>query len=53
MSRSLDEKFLVLKGGAEYNSLNGYNTRQQALADGALIWAYGYAKRTSVDIYMS
>jgi hypothetical protein len=39
MDRNLDEKFLVLRGGGNATEL--YNTKAQALADGALIWTYG------------
>lgn len=41
MDRNLSEKFMVLRVGEEHSTLGGYNTREQALADGALIWTYG------------
>lgn len=41
MDRNLDEKFLVLRGGGNYDTSEPYNTKEQALADGALIWTYG------------
>ena len=37
----LEEKFLILRPGN--GSVNGYNTRAQAIEDGALILSYGYA----------
>ncbi|KAK1235602.1 hypothetical protein PQX77_001167 [Marasmius sp. AFHP31] len=39
MSKNLEEKFLVLSKGPR--GYEGYNTRQQALDDGAVIMAYG------------
>ena len=42
MDRNLDEKFLILKKGHEFNETLGYHTRKQALEDGALIWTYGW-----------
>ncbi|KAH7361154.1 large-conductance mechanosensitive channel [Pyrenochaeta sp. MPI-SDFR-AT-0127] len=43
LARNLDEKFAILKHGANYNGTitNGYNTIEQALADGAVVFAYG------------
>ena len=41
MSKNLEEKFLVLKRGPNYEGPNGYNTREQAAQDGAVVWAYG------------
>jgi large conductance mechanosensitive channel len=43
LSRNLDEKFAILKHGANYNGTisNGYNTKEQALDDGAVVFAYG------------
>ena len=41
MDRNLDEKFLILKKGHDFNETVGYPTRKQALEDGALIWTYG------------
>jgi large conductance mechanosensitive channel len=43
LSRNLDEKFAVLKHGPNYNGTisTGYNTKDQALADGAVVFAYG------------
>ncbi|EAU90147.2 hypothetical protein CC1G_05685 [Coprinopsis cinerea okayama7 len=41
MSKNLDEKFLVLKKGPNFEPPNGYNTREQASGDGAIVWAYG------------
>jgi large conductance mechanosensitive channel len=41
--RNLDEKFAVLKPGPHYNRTgnHGYNTLDQATADGAVVMAYG------------
>lgn len=41
--RNLDEKFAVLKKGPHYNGTygHGYNTLEQATADGAVVMAYG------------
>ncbi|KAF2134771.1 gated mechanosensitive channel [Dothidotthia symphoricarpi CBS 119687] len=43
LSRNLDEKFAILKHGPNYNGTvsNGYNTVEQALSDGAVVFAYG------------
>ncbi|TFK26169.1 gated mechanosensitive channel, partial [Coprinopsis marcescibilis] len=41
MSKKLEEKFLVLRKGPNYEKPFGYNTREQAIADGAVVWAYG------------
>jgi large conductance mechanosensitive channel len=43
LSRNLDEKFAIFQKGPQYNSTiaNGYNTKDQALADGAVVFAYG------------
>ncbi|KAF8993278.1 ion channel [Cyathus striatus] len=41
MSKNLEEKFLVLKKGPKFSKLHGYNTRELALEDGAVIWTYG------------
>lgn len=43
LSRNLPEKFAILKHGPHYNSTisNGYNTINQALDDGAVVFAYG------------
>ncbi|PSN72130.1 ion channel [Corynespora cassiicola Philippines] len=43
LSRNLDEKFATLKHGPNYNSsiANGYNTKDLALADGAVLLAWG------------
>lgn len=40
MSRSLEEKFWILRKGPQFS--HGYNTRKQAIEDGAVIMAYGY-----------
>ena len=40
-SRSIEEKFLILREG--HGSTNRYNTRSQAIEDGAVILSYGYA----------
>jgi large conductance mechanosensitive channel len=40
MSKTMEEKFWVLKEGPHY-SHPGYNTRQQAVDDGAVIMAFG------------
>ncbi|RXW24000.1 hypothetical protein EST38_g1879 [Candolleomyces aberdarensis] len=41
MAKNLEEKFVVLKKGPHYYDQPGYNTREQALTDGAVIWTYG------------
>ncbi|KAF2251680.1 gated mechanosensitive channel, partial [Trematosphaeria pertusa] len=43
LARNLDEKFATLKHGPHYNATiaNGYNTKAQALDDGAVVFAYG------------
>ena len=41
MSRNLEEKFLVMRKGPHYSKIVGYNTRQQAIDDGAVILTYG------------
>ncbi|KAF2179367.1 ion channel [Zopfia rhizophila CBS 207.26] len=43
LSRNLPEKFAILKHGPNYNGTitNGYNTKDQALSDGAIVFAYG------------
>lgn len=46
MSRNLEEKFLVLRKGAHYKDSGGYNTRNQAVEDGAVILTYGYVRRS-------
>jgi large conductance mechanosensitive channel len=40
IEKNLEEKFAVLRGGRHYATLH-YNTIQQALDDGAVVWAYG------------
>lgn len=45
INRNLDEKFAVLRQGKNYHNGtygHGYNTMEQALADGAVVLAYGY-----------
>jgi len=42
MSRNLEEKFLVLRKGPLYSKSGGYNTRHQAIDDGAVILTYGW-----------
>ncbi|KAF5324093.1 hypothetical protein D9619_011208 [Psilocybe cf. subviscida] len=41
MARNLEEKFFVLRKGPHYRRTIGYNTREQALDDGAVVWTYG------------
>ena len=43
LARNLPEKFAILKHGPNYNGTisNGYNTIDQALGDGAVVFAYG------------
>ncbi|KAI0523665.1 large-conductance mechanosensitive channel [Xylaria bambusicola] len=41
LNRNMDEKFLVLKAGPNYEEQNGYNTIDLAHEDGAVILAYG------------
>jgi hypothetical protein len=40
-TESFEEKFLILKAG---HSAIIYNTRAQAIADGAVILSYGYVR---------
>jgi large conductance mechanosensitive channel len=40
ISRNLDERFTVLRSGPNHPD-TGYNTKYQALEDGAIIWAWG------------
>jgi large conductance mechanosensitive channel len=42
MSRNLEEKFWVMRKGPHYSNSAGYNTRQQAIDDGAVILTYGW-----------
>jgi len=39
LSRNIEEKFIILRGGKAHPER--YNTVRQALDDGALVWAYG------------
>jgi large conductance mechanosensitive channel len=48
MSRNLEEKFLVMRKGSHYSKIAGYNTRQQAMDDGAVILTYGWVIYVSV-----
>jgi len=48
LNRNLDEKFAVLQKGPGYEEQGGYNTLDQAKADGAVILSYGF-----VDILTS
>jgi large conductance mechanosensitive channel len=41
MSRNLEEKFLIMRKGPHYSKAVGYNTRQRAIEDGAIILTYG------------
>ncbi|KAF8960467.1 ion channel [Flammula alnicola] len=41
MSRNLEEKFVILRRGPHYVKPGGYNTRNQAVEDGAVILTYG------------
>ena len=41
MSRNLEEKFWVMRKGPHYSRELGYNTRQKAIDDGAVILTYG------------
>ncbi|KAF9562996.1 ion channel [Agrocybe pediades] len=41
MSRNLEEKFFVLRKGPLFQRPYGYNTRKQAVEDGAVILTYG------------
>lgn len=43
LSRNFEEKFIILRTGAnpDENITQGYNTVQQALDDGAVVWAWG------------
>lgn len=40
MSRRLGDKFLVMRPGPHF--ADGYNTKKQAIEDGAIIMTYGY-----------
>jgi large conductance mechanosensitive channel len=40
LSHNIEEKFLVLRGGRSHAKTH-YNTVQQALDDGAVVWAWG------------
>ena len=40
ISRNLDERFTILRQG-NHSKYKTYNTVQQALDDGALVWAWG------------
>ena len=42
--RNMDSKFAILRRGPNYNKTMsiGYNTQEQAAADGAVVMAYGY-----------
>ncbi|TFK33137.1 ion channel [Crucibulum laeve] len=41
MSKNLEEKFWILRKGPHYHYPDGYNTRQQAMEDGAVTLTYG------------
>ncbi|CAA7268586.1 unnamed protein product [Cyclocybe aegerita] len=41
MSRNLEEKFWILRKGPHFPRQEGYNTRKQAMDDGAVILTYG------------
>ncbi|KAF9479888.1 gated mechanosensitive channel [Pholiota conissans] len=41
MSRNIEEKFWILRKGPHFKNLGGYNTRNQAVEDGAVILTYG------------
>lgn len=41
VNKNIEEKFAVLRYGANYNATTGYNTLHQALDDGAVVMAYG------------
>lgn len=44
INRNMDQKFAVLRAGNNYHNGthgHGYNTLSQALADGAVVMAYG------------
>jgi large conductance mechanosensitive channel len=46
INRNMEEKFAVLRAGKNYHNGthgHGYNTMDQALADGAVVLSYGYA----------
>lgn len=42
INRNLEEKFAILRRGPKYVKGIGYNTLEQAAADGAVVMAYGY-----------
>jgi len=42
MSRNLDEQFWTMRKGPSWNATAPYNTRKQAIDDGAVILCYGY-----------
>ncbi|KAI1759365.1 gated mechanosensitive channel [Hypoxylon sp. FL1150] len=41
LRRNMNEKFAVLRPGPNYDNEDGYNTLDQAQADGAIVLAYG------------
>ena len=41
ISKNMEEKFWVLRKGPRYWDSNGYNTRKQAIDDGAVVMTYG------------
>ena len=45
INRNMDSKFAILRRGPNFNKTDGigYNTLEQAAADGAVVMAYGYA----------
>lgn len=48
INKNIDEKFLLLKKGQNYNATIGYNTPAQARADGAVVMAYGLVTPFSI-----
>jgi large-conductance mechanosensitive channel len=48
LNKNLEEKFAVLRGGANHDPDVGYNTLKQAQDDGAVVMAYGYVPHSSI-----
>ncbi|KAI9376140.1 large-conductance mechanosensitive channel [Aspergillus egyptiacus] len=49
INRNMDAKFWVLSKGPHYKQMGGYNTLDQARADGALVLAYGVFLETVMN----
>jgi len=51
MNRNMDEKFAILRRGPQYHEWDGYNTKEQAASDGAVIMGYGCVLIFSLTIF--